>query len=378
MLILDEREFLAKELEVQGFGIFDFYDGHQVMDLKTFCQQPLTRRAEVVLVDTQTVLNHPDLINQFQSVMNTYLGVIFFHGQQNQQAQTWVQDQAAFLKKIIGEYALPMPQLQWTMLSNQLQFLWTILEEQRALQRHLVKFSQELDQALQTAETEMLRAKKVHEILIPKRSDEIKGVSFLNKYAAGEGGGGEFYDLIQTPSKVYQVLISSQSYLISSSLIGVLNQYKQDNFVPESFLRDAKAEVETINSSKKKKSEVQVTVLELDLSHLSIKASGFGTGQGTPELYSVKQGPLKISEEPIRLSKGERILILSAGFVFNWKEGKIKNDLYSFVKDHHQLTQPELMTELFLQLKLVQETNFLTRDATVVMMEVNRHGIHQI
>lgn len=375
MVILDERKFLGKELENQGFSIFDFYDGHQVLDLKSLCQLPLSRKAEVLLVDTQTILNHPELQNQFFSMMNTYLGVIFFHEQQNQKAQQWVQDQAAFLKKIIGEYALPMPQLQWTMLSNQLQFLWTILEEQKALQLHLVKFSQELDLALQSAETEMLKAKKVHEVLIPKRSDEIKGISFLNKYAAGEGGGGEFYDLIQTGSKVYQVLISSQSYLISSSLIGILNQHKQKDFSPAAFLKDAEAEIELINGSKKKKAEVNVCILELDTSHLTLKVHG----QGKAEYYSQLKGKLDLQgKEQIHLAKGEKIIVFSPGFVFNWKEGRIKQDLYLFLKDHHQLSQTELMMELFLQLKTAQETNFLSKDATVVMMEVNRHGIHQI
>lgn len=375
MVILDERKFLSKELENQGFSIFDFYDGHQVLDLKTFCQLPVSRKADVLLVDTQTILEHPEKQQDFFSMMNTYLGVIFFHEQQNQKAQSWVQDQAAFLKKIIGEYALPMPQLQWTMLSNQLQFLWTILEEQKALQLHLVKFSQELDQALQSAESEMLKAKKVHEVLIPKRSDEIKGVSFLNKYAAGEGGGGEFYDLIQSGSKVYQVLISSQSYLISSSLIGILNQHKQKDFSPVSFLKDAQAEVDTINGSKKKKSEVDLSVLELDTSHLTLKVHG----QGKAEYYSQHKGKLDLTaQEQIPLSKGEKIIVFSPGFVFNWKEGRIKQDLYSFLKDHHQLSQSELMMELFLQLKTAQETNFLSKDATVVMMEVNRHGIHKI
>jgi hypothetical protein len=377
MVIVDEREFLSKELENQGFNIFDFYEDHQVMDLSNFCQLPLTRRAEVILVDTQTILDHPDLINSFQSVMNTFLGVIFFHSHQNEAARQWVNDQAAFLKKIIGEYALPMPQLQWTMLSNQLQFLWTVIQEQKALQRHLVKFSHELDQALQTAETEMLKAKKVHEILIPKRSDEIKGVSFLNKYAAGDGGGGEFYDLIQTSSKVFQILISSQSYLISSSLIGLLNHHKQKDFSPAAFFEDAKVEVDNINNSKKKKADVQVYLLELDLSQLTLTASGFGAIQ-TLECLSLKNGKVRLDSRPYQMAKGEKIIVFSPGFVFNWNEGRIKKDLHIFVNEHQHLSQTELMMELFLQLKLVQESDFLTKDATVVMMEVNRHGIHQI
>lgn len=383
MVLLDERKFLGKQLEEQGFNIFDFYEGHQTYSLANLCDLPLNRRADVLLVDTQTVLDHPELQEKFKVVLNTFLGVIFFHEQQNVKAQTWVQDQAAFLTKIIGEYSVPMPQLEWTMLSNQLQFLWNILEDQKKLQQHIVKFSQELDQALQGAENEMLKAKKIHEVLIPKRSDEIKGVSFLNKYAAGEGGGGEFYDLHHAGNKVYQILISSQSYLISSALIGVMNLHKQKDFNPESFLQDARAEIQTINGAKKKKSEVDLVVIELDTSHLTLKLYGWGRAEFYSQLKGKIDLGLSASQEPItsapyQLAKGEKMIVFSPGFIFNWREGRIKQELYSFLKNHHQLTQTDLMMEVFLQLSLVKDTDFLSKDATVVMMEVNRHGIHQI
>lgn len=375
MVLLDERSFLEGELEGQGFHIFDFYDDHQVFDLESFCSMTLNKRADVLLVDTQTILNHPELQEKFKIVLNTFLGVIFFHDQKNEMAQNWLRDQAGFIAKIIGEYSLPAAPLQWTMLSNQLNFLWGLLEEQKSLQKHIVKFSQDLDSALQTAELEMVKAKKIHELLIPKRSDEIKGIHFLNKYAAGDGGGGEFYDLVPAGNKIYQIFISSQSYLISSSLIGILNIHKQKEFSPNAFLEEAQNEVLAINSSKKKKSEVDIVILEIDSSHLSLKL--FGGGRA--DIFSSLHGKIDLSAStPHQLTKGERVTIFSTGFLYNWKEGKIKHELYSFLNNHHQLSQSELMMELFLQLSLVKESDFFSKDATVVMMEVNRHGIHQI
>jgi hypothetical protein len=379
MILLDERKFINLELEAQGFGIFDFYDGHQIFDMKTLCDQQLSKRADVLLVDTQTVLNHPELQEQLKIIFNTFLGVIFFHEEKNNKAQSWVEEQAGFLPKIIGEYSLPMPQLQWTLLTNQLQFLWSLLEEQKKLQNHIVKFSQDLDMTLQSAENEMLKAKKLHNLLIPKRADEIKGVSFINKYAVGDGGGGEFYDLLQFGQKVYQVFISSQSYLISSSLVGILNQHKQKDFSPSAFIQDAQNEIQTINSSKKKKSNVEVVVLEMDTSLLSLKAHGWGSLEG----YSLNKGKIELglgssTATNYQLEKGERVILLSSGFIFNWYEGKINKDIYTFLNNHQQLTQNDLMNEIFLQLSLVKDAEFLTKDASVVMMEVNRHAIHKI
>lgn len=372
MIIVDERQFIEKELEDKGFGIFDFYENHQVMSVDKFCELPLQRRADILIVDTQSLLAKPKFEEQFKTIINTFLGVVFIHEQKNQPAASWVQDQAAFLTKIVGEYAVPMPQLQWTMLSNQLQFFWTILEEQKALQKHLANFSMELDQVMKTAEVEMARAKKVHEVLIPKRSDEIKGVHFTNKYAAGDGGGGEFYDLHQTSQKVFQILVSSQSYLISSSLLGVLNQHKLGDFNPEAFLKDARAEIGTINSAKKKKSEVDILLMELDLSQLKLSF----WGESKAELHSHLKGKVSTSTAYM-LERGEKVIVFSPGFIFNWKETHPKEDPHAFVKRTHMSTS-DLLSELFFHLKMDRDSEFLRKDATAVMMEVNRHGMHKV
>lgn len=376
MIILDERNYLKPELESKGFSIFDFFENHQVMDLKTFNALELKRRGEFLLVDTQTLLSQsPSVQENFKSVMNTFLGAVFFHEQSNTKAQEWVQNEAAFLTKIIGEYALPMPQLNWTMLSNQLQFFWNLLEDQKMLQKHMVQFSQELDQVLQNAEVEMVKAKKIHEMFVPRRMDEIKGVTFSNKYAAGEGGGGEFYDLIQTPTKVFQIMVASQSYLISSAILGILGQHREKDFNPFLFLKEAAAEIETINGAKKKKSEVEITMMELDLGTLELKLHS----SNKPELYSQTHGRVELTKERnYKLSKGEKLIVFSPGFIFNWKEGHPDKDIHGFLKSHEKLGPGEIMSELFFQLKEGKESQFLTKDATVVMMEVNRHGIHKV
>lgn len=374
MIIVDERQFLAQELENKGFQVFDFYDRHQVLSLASLCQMPLQKRAEILLVDTQTVLLHPELKENFITILNTFLGVVFFHEQQNQAAQQWVEAQGAFLTKIVGEYALPMPQLSWTILSNQLQFFWSILQEQKLLQQHLSQFSQELDQLLKTAESEMHKAKKVHDILLPKRSDEIKGVQFFHKYTVGDGGGGEFYDMFHLGNVVYQVLISSQSYLISSALMGILNQEKP-KFATASFLQLAQAEIKTINEAKKKKSDVEVSILEIDLSQLSLRVLGWGK----PELYSQNKGMLRLEpQEQFQLMKGEKIIVISPGFLFNWKEDHVKQDLATFIKSHEQLVPQDLLMELFFELRQNEAQDISHKDATVVVIEVNRHGIHKV
>src|SRR5689334_15103545 len=131
MIIVDERSFIEKQLSEKGFEVFDFYENHSVMDVASFCKLNLHKRAYILLVDTETLLRHENMQESFKAIINTFLGVVFFHEHSNAKAQTWVENQAAFLTKIVGEYSLPMPQLQWTMLSNQMQFFWSILQEQK-------------------------------------------------------------------------------------------------------------------------------------------------------------------------------------------------------------------------------------------------------
>ncbi len=371
MIIVDDRKFIHSEMEEKGFGLFDFFQDHKVLSVAEFCKLPLNRRADILLVDTESLLRRPELQENFRAIINTFLGVIFLHDHSNEKAQKWVESEAAFLTKIVGEYSLPMVQLQWTMLSNQLQFFWTLIEEQKNLQKHMIAFSQELDQVMRSAEVEMARARKIHEVLIPRRNDEIKGVYFSNKYAAGDGGGGEFYDLLQSGGKVFQILVSSQSYLISSSLLGLLNKHKQNDFKPHEFLKDAGEEISVINGAKKKKSEVELVILELDLSKLTLKVYG----EGKAEFYSQRSGPLKFADS-YQLEKGENLIVFSSGFLFNWKETH-KADIATFIKEK-SLKKEEILNELFFQLKMEQDTVFLKRDATVAMMEIKRHGIHQV
>jgi hypothetical protein len=375
MIILDERKYLQKELASKGFEVLDFFENHQVLSVKEFTSLELKRRGDFLLIDTETVLLHPKLLESFKSMMNTFMGAVFFHENSNSVALAWLQNEGAFMTKIIGEYSLPMPQLQWTILSNQLQFFWNLLEDQRNLQKHMVQFSLELDQVLQNAEEEMHRARKIHESLVPRRSEEIKGVHFSNKYAVGDGGGGEFYDLLVQPSKVYQVLVSSQSYLISSALLGILGHHREKGFRPADFLNEAWTEVQTINSAKKKKSDVDLLVTELDLGNLKMTLHS----ESKAEFYSQFKGRVELSiGSTYQIERGEKVVVFSPGFLFNWKEGKHGKSVGEFLKGQLNMATKELMSELFFNLNDSKNGNFLKRDATVVIMEVNRHGIHKV
>lgn len=375
MILLDERDCLDQEFKNQSFDIFDFYEGRKVLNMQNFCSLELRRRNEILVVDTQTVLNYPELLENFKSVLNTYLGAIFFYEIENKKAEEWIISQSHYLSKIIGTNKLPLDKASWIILGNQLQFFWGLIEDQKNLQKHLMQFSLELDQVLRNAQEEMIKAKKIHEALIPRRKEEIKGISFTTKYTAGNGGGGEIYDLIQANSKVYQILLSSESYLMTSAVLGVLEHHKQKTFNAISFIQDVEAEMEVINSAKKKKVDTDLCILELDLSTLQLKS----LTESKVELFSRSLGSNKLSKgEELRLEKGDKVLIFSYGFTFNWQERMGGKNLFEFVESKLNLSVNELVSELFFQLRDTNNGDILDKDATMVMMEVNRHGIHKV
>ena len=91
------------------------------------------------------------------------------------------------------------------------------------------------------------------------------------------------------------------------------------------------------------------------------------------------KGRLELKKvQPFQLAKGEKVIVFSTGFIFNWSEGHPERNLSEFIKAENNRPAGELMSELFFQLKDGKESQFLKKDATVVMMEVNRHGIHKV
>jgi hypothetical protein len=141
------------------------------------------------------------------------------------------------------------------------------------------------------------------------------------------------------------------------------------------YYKNGLTEVKNANSSKKKKSDFDLLVTEIDPATLTLKV----LTQSKAEIYSYSHGHLKLKkDDSYQLIKGEKVIVFSSGFIFNWIEGHPKNDLHDFVKKEENLSSGELMSELFFQLKEGKEGQFLKKDATLLLMEVNRHGIHKV
>jgi len=374
MIIIDNSNQLKKSLEAYGLDLHEPFQNAQIYTIEDFTKLEIKKRNDFILVDTVSVMSHRDQ-DEFFIKLNTFHGAFFFHEHKNQNAQTWLESQSGFLKKILGEWCLPMTNHQAQILSNQLQFFWQLIDEQKNLQLKLFDFSKEIEKIFESAETEIERAKKLHETLVPKREQEIKGIHFSHKSSSGQGLSAEFYDLIQQNQKAFHVLLSTSSYLVSSTVIGLLSQYREKHFTPEQFLIEANQDIKKIAESKKKPIEVELVIIEVDFSAMTMSTHG----TDKVEIFSsVNKRVVLNTEKKYELTKGDKIIILSPGFSYNWRSHLPHIGIYDFLKNIWQKSSDEIMNDLYMELKGQEISYSQEKDSSIIMMEVNRHGIYKV
>ena len=86
----------------------------------------------------------------------------------------------------------------------------------------------------------------------------------------------------------------------------------------------------------------------------------------------------KLDSFSFKLERGEKLIVFSPGFSFNWNE-TIKNvKKSSFFQEHQSLSANDLVMELFIKIKSDQAKDFLSQDASIVLIEVSKNAIVQL
>lgn len=389
MRIIDDHNRLLPAMQAHQFEIEDFYQHLKVLRVTEFLQSPLETRSEVLLIDVPSLAETP-VSDQLLAMVNTHPAVILFLPTPvDKKWQQWLDQFLVLTDKVIKVHQLASTATEWGLLKNQLLYFWRQSVEREQFKEQMVRFSQEMDEVIRAAQTEMLKAKKIHEGVVPKRSEDLKGVKVTSKYAVGEGGGSEYFDVIRGQTHAHLVFIHTSSYLASSCLMGILNKYKggPQGLDPQLFLQEASLELKSINAHKKKPVQVQLLLLQID--HAALQCEGFVFGDfeligqesgvlGLPQLTHFDLNKMEEARFKLKLSRGEKFIVFSPGFIFNWNETQGGLKLSQFVDSNWSMAGSEMMIELFFQIKKQSSSDMLAKDATTVMMEVNRHGIQQV
>ena len=273
---------------------------------------------------------------------------------------------------------------------NQFTLLQDLISQAEVMRSQLISLNVELAQMTGALEHELIRLKRAHEKKTPKRLEEIKGISFYSKYSAGESMGGEFFDMFKTPGYVFILMSSTSSYLASSSILTFFTSLKMDENISDKtqvkFLKEIKREIEKINSSKDKPIDAHIITAVIDLNSYKVKGYKLGhfafkssLGREFPENQTVFSilDELEDGKFEIQLNRSEKLMLLSPGFESNWTA------LNSEFMAEDILTKPgiksiDILDELFFQMKKDSESGFLNKDASVILLEVDRNVMVQI
>lgn len=389
MLIIDLNNGLYQALENAGLGIEDFFASLKTCDFRQFSELSLEERKGVALVNL-AALQGVRLTDEVLARFLTFEGIIIFKTPEASVELVALAEQLSEMTdKVVMTEILPLSKIATTHLKGLFKMLWRQDLERERFKEQMVRFSQEMDELIRSAQQDIHRAKKIHEDVVPRRMEELKGITLYSKYAVGEGAGSEYFDVIKGAFHSHLIFLHTNSYLASSCLMGLLNKFKDrpDGLDMDLFLQEAGLEIKALNAHKKR--PIQIELLVMRLEHGTFKCEGFSFGAF--ELFSQKTGfipkgtvasfdleKLDRARFSFRLDKGEKVVVFSPGFIFNWDEQRQESSRDGLVGASTHLTPPEILMELFFRLKKQSSGDFLAKDATAVIMEVSRHAIQQV
>lgn len=276
------------------------------------------------------------------------------------------------------------------LLKNQIKILNNFCTEKEFLRSQMVSLNAELNDALANVELEMLKVKRMYEKAVPRRIDNIKGMSFYSKYAAGESSGGEFFDLFREKNKVFVMASATTSYLASSTLISLFTSFKQKrSFSQESlkdFLKSMEEEIKHINETRQKPIGFELFIGIFDtgksilnghiLGNFNLLSNASEHGQMGNSL-SVQAENLKNSSFQVNMNRGERLLLISPGLMKNWEELSPQFHFETLLQNN-QIKPTDVIDEIFFQLKKDADSSFLKYDASVLMMEIDSNAMVEV
>ena len=370
MIVIEGKGQIVSKFKNLGLEFYDFFDQLKISSLKQFNKHPLQRRPEVVVLDYSALEEFPLEVEDFKIQLNTYSGVIILC--QTEDEKKKAMDFAGIVPKVLGVYGPKLDMQEGALLGNLLSYFWATTQEQRFFQQKMYELSLEIEQLVQGAQEDMQRAQGLHEKLLPKRTQTIKGINFYSKYASGTGRGVEFYDVITNGNICATVYLSTDSYLASGNLLTLLERHKTEGFKTSSFLKEAWADIATLQEGRGKPIEIDLCVVEIDLNELVMSIHGKST------LSILVNGKIMEKSSELKLSKGEKVVILSAGYMKNLNQLKVPFNLEKTYNQHEALSPHELLNEMIIKVKSEQEFSKDMSDMVAVMMEVNRHGMHQV
>ena len=239
---------------------------------------------------------------------------------------------------------------------------------------HLEKLASDLEKVYEFTRSELIRVKDFHDRFVKVRIDQVKGAFLTSKFMAGEKSGGEFFDIIQNENELIFIQAGSNSYLLSSMILGeieILKEQVNANDLTKSIENFQKI---IISHAEENKAELTYCIMSLNLKNLT--ANFMLKGQGylyyNSELLSFDK-PMKLKLKP-----RERLCLISEGAMKNWQELNHKNSTKKFFSENENMETKDLINEFFFEVSRNKEGTFLSYDALMVVLDINENVLYQL
>lgn len=331
--------------------------------------------------DTELIMIHEETLNllseNLKEKLNSCAGVIVYKEKTG--------GLNFYFEKII---AVVSPESDQNLICNQIHFFESQFKFNNILKSQLMTINKELIEIGGGVESQIIRVKKAYEQSSPKRLEKFKGISLFSKYAAGDNMGGEYFDIFTVDNKVFMLVSSTTSYLASSSILQLFADAKKEKEINDEMAKNLmvqiQEEISNLNNGRKNKVELQIASIIFDVQALEFSGYILGTFQMISSNSERSKSISNLRYESIeelkfsqKISRGERIMINSPGFIYNWNK-KESNFMIEELLMDNKIKSIDVLDEAFFNLKKDLEEGFLPSDASSILLEVKENVMVQI
>jgi hypothetical protein len=326
-------------------------------------------------------------LKQFKKVVANYFGIAYFYSDPKRLPENLVDN--ILTDNVLGIFDLSLPQsFNSPMAKSISKFLNA--DTDLITPEDIQELGEEISQILTKVEKEMIRVKKIHSHIMPKRAHHFKNLIIESKFASGEAPGGEFFDVFESSNKTLIFLTSSNSYLTSTLTLSSFNNLKDGDLSLNSLekaLVSIEADLKTLQETKNKKIiklEVLVGIMNLK----SMEFEGFNFGQNaaiSSQKKSINTTNCSVSKSEfakakfhLKLERGESLAITSAGLKKNCQDVLDGQGYLEYICRGFTLHKNDLMNEVFFHLRKNVESEFLAHDATLVNLKVDSNALVEV
>ncbi len=237
----------------------------------------------------------------------------------------------------------------------------------------LEKLASDLEKVYEFTKSELARVKDLHDRFVRVRTDKLKGANLFSKFMAGEKSGGEFFEIIQNGQEILFIQAGSDSYIVSSILLGEIESLKEKSSNGNLQHEAEKFQKIIEHHAAENKAELSFCIMSLNLKTLQAEFKFKGTG------HLFYQGELLSFDEPVKLKlkPKDRLCVISQGAMKNWEFlSKLKTE--KFFTDNQEKSTKDLINEFFFEVSRNKAGNFLIYDALMAVVEIEESILYQL